>query len=103
MSQLRLFRPERIDAPHCDSDDAFEPYVIPFAPRSQRIARNRINDTVTRARILSANCRCPACRHPVTEPIELADGMYTRNNLPIPGTATLVGFRCTRCHVEWPA
>ena len=80
-----------------------EPSIIPFARFVQRFGGQGPLETVARARIIRTNSRCPVCRHPVTEPIELNDGFISRNNLPIPGTATLVGFRCESCASEWPA
>ena len=37
------------------------------------------------------------------EPIELQDAVISpKNRLPIPGTATIVGFHCNDCGTEWP-
>ena len=58
-------------------------------------------DVITRARLLFDNRCCPTCGYPVVTPIELNDGQLSRNRLPIPGTATLVGFRCNGCDAEW--
>ena len=45
----------------------------------------------------------PDRSHPIVEPIELDNGILNRNRMPIPGTATLVGFHCHGCQREWPA
>ncbi len=57
---------------------------------------------LTRARALHANRACPFCRHPVVEPVVLNDGLRDGTGQYIPGSATLVGFHCDRCHSEWP-
>jgi hypothetical protein len=61
------------------------------------------NDPLDRARSLRCNDRCPHCSRSLVKPLELDDAVRSRNNLPIPGTATLVGFHCEGCHWEWPA
>ncbi len=99
MGRLKLFPPERLEGGAGED----EPAVVSFARLTSRFRRNRPIDVVTRARIVHTNSRCPVCRHPVIEPIELNDGLRGRSHLPIPGTATLVGFRCERCDLEWPA
>ena len=58
-------------------------------------------DIITRARLLFSNRKCRGCRYPVVEPIELADAVTNRSGLAIPGTATLIGFRCCGCDAEW--
>ncbi len=112
MSRLKLYWPEargRFDAvilSMVSADCAGEPVVIPFAPapyKRQASGDLRSADVVGRAHTIYTNGRCPACRHPVVEPIELNDALVGRGNLPIPGTATLVGFRCDRCDSEWQA
>lgn len=101
MSRLKLYRPEGREAGERFGDP--DPPIVPFRRHRNRAGRNRLVEATSRARTLHANSRCPVCRHPVIEPIELNDGARSRNNLPIPGTATLVGFRCERCESEWPA
>ena len=102
MSRLKLYWPEA-HARGPSTEESEPPPIIPFARFVERFRGQRLMETAARARIIHANSRCPVCRHPVTEPIELNDGFINRNNLPIPGTATLVGFRCQRCTAEWPA
>lgn len=102
MSRLKLFQPEALEGGECAAE---APITLPFVPAQGRFA-NRIADRmpapIRRASALYANRRCPSCTHPVIEPIELDDAIYNRSRLPIPGTATLVGFHCCRCHTEWP-
>jgi hypothetical protein len=104
MSQLKLYRPAegnrvfRFDDP--------EPAILPFKPHFQRRRRTQSRQPmslIARARLLHDNRNCPHCEHPIVEPLELDDAVYNCNGLPIPGTATLVGFHCEHCHGEWPA
>ncbi|MBW3539351.1 MAG: hypothetical protein KY476_03705 [Planctomycetes bacterium] len=97
MNALRVFRGTDSDDPH--TDDA-GPVVIPFGGRFER--RQGV-DPVLRARLLHDNRLCPTCHHPVVEPLELNDGLMSRNRRPVPGTGTLVGFHCRGCDREWPA
>jgi len=101
MSRVKLYWPET-PARGLSTEES-EPSVIPFARFVERFRGQGPLEAVSRAQIIHTNSHCPVCRHPVTEPIELNDGFIGRSNLPIPGTATLVGFRCQRCASEWPA
>ena len=96
MSTLRVLWPE--EAPPVSLFSGEEPSILPFAVSSA--PRNRL-DVISRARALFNNRACSACGYPVVEPIELADGISNRNGITIPGTATLVGFRCCGCKNEW--
>lgn len=100
MSALRVLWPDEEVA--AGGVAIHEPAVIPFAVTSTRGARGEF-DVVTRARALFDNRCCQTCGYPVVEPIELADGLKNRNGMVIPGTATLVGFRCCGCRAEWSA
>jgi hypothetical protein len=101
MSHLKLFRPDGLDIEERGGEiDA--PVILPFA-RLNYSSDCRLLDPLSRARTIHANRCCCNCGYPVVEPIELDDSIMNRNRLPIPGTATLVGFRCDRCHLEWPA
>jgi hypothetical protein len=95
MSGLRVLWPEETV-----TDDAFdEPAILSFhQERSQRQWRF---DVVARAQALYDNRTCPSCSYPVVVPIELDDAVLNRSGRPIPGTATLVGFRCRGCRCEW--
>jgi len=83
----------------CQADD---PPILNYKSHAGRWQRFR-NDPLDRARTLRRNDRCPHCCRALVKPLELADALRSRNNLPIPGTATLVGFHCESCHWEWPA
>ncbi|GIX03479.1 MAG: hypothetical protein KatS3mg113_0485 [Planctomycetaceae bacterium] len=67
-------------------------------PRSEGWQRE---PAVERARLMFQNRRCPGCGYPIVLPIELDDAVIDRSGLPVPGTATLVGFRCQGCQTEW--
>jgi hypothetical protein len=112
MSRLSIFSPTVDESP--------QPVVLPFPSvveprpsakptRTLPSHRHRTSEmgpcgasTLHRARALAKNRTCRFCRHPQVEPIELADPQLGRGNLPIPGTASLVGFRCHSCRSEWP-
>ena len=106
MSQLRLYRPARPETQdrlsgYREAGDA--PIIVSFPATYARLRRGAVMNPHVRARVLYENRCCPKCRHPVVEPLELNDSLFNRNNLPIPGTGTLVGFHCEKCHSEWPA
>ncbi len=106
MSDLKIYRPRESEPArdgvghHESAND--EPEVLSFAMYADRVNRFRSLDVITRARFIHENRQCPYCHDPVVAPVELLDAILNRNNMPIPGTATLVGFRCDRCRSEWP-
>ncbi len=102
MSRLRIFRGEDAAARRTAKAWHDKPAVLSFQAFAEDHRPNRDNP-VTRARVLRKNDCCPRCRRSVVEPLELADGFHSRNQLPIPGSATLVGFHCLSCDWEWPA
>ena len=102
MSALRVLWPDEdvggLGLAIAPGTDDFETEILPFtAPSSSR----RTDDIIGRARALFDNRCCRHCGYPVVEPIELADGFRNRKGAIIPGTATLVGFRCRGCQAEW--
>ncbi len=99
MSRLSIFWPEQVKSVDMATD---EPRILPFPKQPDyRKAASRPMDVVTRARLLFANRQCHDCGYPVVEPIELPDSTMNLSGLAIPGTATLVGFRCCGCQNEW--
>jgi hypothetical protein len=95
MSALRVVWPDE------DLDGALavaEPDILPI---SRGVRSSRRMDIISRARLLFENRSCPNCHYPVVLPLELDDATINRNGLPIPGTATLVGFHCSGCGDEW--
>jgi hypothetical protein len=102
MSRLKLFSPEADVLPFSTRmDDSWQP----AARGSHRIATqsNAMLEVLIRAQKIRDNRECIDCGHPIVELVELNDGRYDRSGTLIPGTATLVGFRCGSCQAEWPA
>lgn len=98
MSRLSVYWPEESDLATTAVADA--PTILPF-PRRLRGETSPRLDVITRARLLFANRRCCHCGYPVVEPVELDDSLVNSSGLEIPGTATLVGFRCQSCDASW--
>ena len=97
MSGLRVLWPDEAVA---DNELSFDdPAILPF--QSERSQQQWRFDIVARAQALYDNRTCPSCDYPVVVPIELDDAVLNRTGRPIPGTATLVGFRCRGCRCEW--
>ena len=101
MSRLSVYWPDEANSLLAATDESM---ILPF-PKSRIASRLRFQpqemDVVTRARVLYANRSCQDCGYPVVEPIELHDSAVNMSGLSIPGTATLVGFRCHGCQNEW--
>ena len=110
MSHLKLYHPDSFESaselePNHGIDGRVgdgEPVILSFNSHARRFGKHWVANVVDRACLVHENKRCLHCRHPVVEPIELDNSLWNRNNLPIPGTATLVGFHCHKCHAEWP-
>lgn len=103
MSRLRVYWPESSQGEHRAHFDNGGPVTLSFESFAEDRDHWSVANLVSRARSLHRNNRCPHCSHPVVEPLELADAALSRNRRPIPGTGTLVGYRCQRCYSEWPA
>ncbi len=102
MSDYRVVWPdEALDNSHADLSEN-EPAILQFRVMKPLSLRGKM-DIITRARLLFDNRTCPECSYPVVTPLELNDALSNRNGLPIPGTATLVGFHCEGCQAEWTA
>lgn len=102
MSRLKVFCGDGASSPTAVASPD-EPLIYNYESYAGRIGRRLLADPVRRARTLRRNDTCPHCRRGGVEPLELDDAIRNRNNLPIPGTSTLVGFHCLNCHREWPA
>lgn len=107
---LKLFSPDD-NAPHTDDHSDHspvlsigEPDILPFqSHRRTTVLSGRFMPAVERARILHENTECPECGKSTIQPLELNDAIISpRSRLPIPGTATIIGFRCEECSCEWP-
>jgi hypothetical protein len=101
MSRLKVYRQTAFDL-ECDTAGE-APVILSLKSYRELLDDGKLNPVLERARNLRRNGRCPHCDHPIVEPIELDDAILNRNRMPIPGTATLVGFHCHGCHHEWPA
>ena len=95
MSQLSLYCP-----PVEVEDDEPRVFRLPNSP----VACEPIgcSTSVTRARVEKENRACPCCHRASVQPLELGDAVRNRNGAKVPGTATVVGFRCSGCRHEWP-
>lgn len=108
MSLLRIFRRDeetRLPVPEPvltveDSADE-EPVLLNFEEWSQRLRSQA--ETLQRARQIHSNCQCPSCQAALVVPLTLNDGRKDLSGEDVPGSATLVGFRCDICLTEWPA
>jgi len=110
MSNLRLFWPSESDTDVSGAASDDEPAaILPFQLRAtgsrDGVARRaHTSSAVRRARVLFENRCCPWCDRLNVEPIQLDDAVISLgNHEPVPGTATIVGFRCRDCASEWPA
>ena len=102
MSQLKLYQPDEVhQGRRVLRIDEAEPRIFSFRQYAARRGNRQVLQVVARARRLHDNRACPYCDHPVVRPVELQDAVVNRSRLPIPGTATLVGFHCERCSAEW--
>lgn len=103
---LRLFSPLEEMSPDAATQTAEESFddIIPIdGARRSVIFSGRFLPPVDRARLLHDNCTCPECARHDIEPLELEDSVISpKNRLPVPGTATIVGFHCNDCGIEWP-
>ena len=110
MSRLKLYWPEHDRADFSDStsreSSTPDDMIIPFQTYrvenpSRPASGSSMMSVLVRAQVIRENHECPSCGHPVVGPIELNDASLNRNGMPIPGTATLVGFHCCSCDREW--
>lgn len=99
MSRLSVYWPEDANSSQAPDEN---PAIVAFPRNIKRpSAAGTPLDVVTRARLFFQNRRCRGCGYPVVDPVELADSVVNRNGMSIPGTATLIGFRCRGCKCEW--
>lgn len=84
-----------------------EPRILSFAELAPQVKVQRRVDAAhkltIRCRVERQNRVCPVCDRITAAPIELCDGLLSRNGSLIPGSATIVGFHCSSCGHEWPA
>jgi hypothetical protein len=95
MSEYRVLWPDDVAYEEVDS----EPMILQL--RVEAVCNGAAMNVIQRARLMYDNRSCRTCGYPVVTPIELNDAQLNRNLRPVPGTATLVGFRCHGCCAEW--
>jgi hypothetical protein len=99
MSRLSVYWPDESKSSRTSVE---EPRILPFPSRRTFLSTDVPKlDIVTRARTLYENRTCRQCGYAVVEPIQLSDSLVNKSGLAIPGTATLIGFRCCGCESEW--
>ena len=109
MSLLRIFRPDKetplavSETARIAEDSAIDnkPVLLNFDEWSQRLRPQAA--TLKRARQIHSSCQCPSCQSALVVPLTLNDGRRDQSGEDVPGSATLVGFRCDVCLAEWPA
>jgi hypothetical protein len=112
MSCLKLYAPAEIDV----EEPRFSIYVDPsdregadpeilswnrISTHTRRDNPSSLMELLTRTRVLYRNKRCRSCDRPTVEPVEMDDAVVSKSRLPVPGSATLVGFQCQYCRHEW--
>ncbi len=100
MSGYRVIWPDDATSDESVATLAAEPVILQFRVDGPHMGGPSMN-MIERARVLFQNRSCKSCGYPVVTPIELNDAQLNRNQRPIPGTATLVGFHCHGCDAEW--
>ena len=122
---MRVFWPDEIDdsqamvgeKPPAVSGGNFastadaEPAILPFPgcrqPRGDAsqsdVIRPDEQSPAERARLISRNSLCQRCRRKLVSLILADDSRRDGSGEFVPGTQTLIGFRCECCHSEWPA
>lgn len=81
-------------------DDA-EPEILSLHSIVDRFRNLSVMEVLARTRVMYQNKRCRCCHRPTVEPVEQDDALLNRNRMPIPGSATLVGFHCQYCRHQW--
>ena len=112
-SRSRLFSGSEVDQ---SVGDVAEPRILPFATQGQRASEpsRRDDETVAgispdeqspadRARLIHRNSLCHRCHRALVSLILADDGRLDGAGEFVPGTQTLIGFRCDCCAAEWPA
>lgn len=110
---LKLYAPEELDV----ADDSFPSLSVYQEPEvdidedgavlswrfTRRNGQPSFIEAVHRSRLLHRHRRCHECGRPTVQPMDQNDAVLGKNRLPIPGTATVIGFHCDYCQSEWSA
>ncbi len=109
MSDLKVYWPDSEPATTATESDpadirtsSNEPEIYSFAEWVDKLRSPGWNPSVLRAKRLSSNQNCPDCSRASVMPLMLNDGRMDGSGRLVPGSATLVGFRCDSCSHEWP-
>ncbi|MGZ0172013.1 MAG: hypothetical protein ACKVHE_20910 [Planctomycetales bacterium] len=110
MSTLKVYWPdnelaaaERMPAKQAETDEVtHEPEIYSFAEWVDNLRMPDANPAALRAQRLNTNQTCPDCNRAGVLPLMLNDGRMDGSGRLVPGSATLVGFRCETCSHEWP-
>lgn len=86
-------------APDAESTSEALAEILPFPVK---YARDSAIHVLKRSQTITENRKCPACKARSIQTIELHDGIKDVWRYTVPGTASLVGFRCDGCGTEWP-
>ncbi|HAH49668.1 hypothetical protein [Gimesia sp.] len=105
MSILKVYYPDEPQTEPVVSLDETTPMILPFQRARVKKSHSRKQEdwVLKRARTIFLNQQCSDCGSSAVEKLELRDGLLNQKNRLIPGTATVVGFRCHSCDSEWPA
>lgn len=85
------------------TDTSDEPEIYSFADWVTKLRSPDSSYAALRAKHVNKNQCCPDCRRVGVVPLMLNDGRIDGSGRLVPGTATLVGFRCQQCTHEWSA
>lgn len=106
---LKLYSPDETDTLEMEypslslyQEPAEEPEVLSWRVM-RRNGQPSYLEILNRSRLLHMHRRCHDCGRPTVQPLEQDDATIGKNRLPIPGTATVVGFHCEYCQSEWSA
>lgn len=84
-----------------ESDDAAPMMILKWRGAGVYSRPMSMQQLLARTRAIHRNRQCRECQGPCVEPVHQDDAALNRNRMPIPGTATLIGFRCQHCAAEW--
>jgi hypothetical protein len=111
MSDLKVYWPdsepvstEPMPAKRAETSSvSSEPEIYSFTEWVDKLRGPDSNPAALRAQRLNVNQTCPDCsRAGGVLPLMLNDGRMDGSGRLVPGSATLVGFRCESCSHEWP-
>ena len=101
-STWALYAPSESEAlPDDGVDEA--PVILAFPSAQARRNRGDRLSILERARLIHENRCCPECHRAAVVPVDSEPAVMFRNQMPVPGAGTLLGFACDACGHEWPA